>query len=138
MNPKYFDSIPEWTRGGSDNFVALSDPISGRIPVARVDHWKTLADALDDDFFNRNSTQQVFRGHRRYDWGLTPSLARISNASVISRETAERQLELFRLAVRGRLADSVLVDDGQEDELWSVGQHHGLQTPLLDLSLIHI
>jgi hypothetical protein len=53
-------------------------------------------------------------------------------ANIITREIAERQLALFRLAVRGRLADSIIVDDGQEDELWSVGQHHGLQTPLLD------
>lgn len=134
MNPKYFEAIPEWKAGQDDNFIALSDPISGRIPVARVSHWKKLADALDDGFFNTTNVQQVFRGHRRFDWGLTPSLARLSTASIISEETAYRQLELFRLAVRGRLTDSILVDDGFEDELWSVGQHHGLQTPLLDWS----
>lgn len=130
MDAIYFEQIPEWT-AGSPSFTVLADKISGRIPVTRIENWKTLADALDDSFFNRND-QQVFRGHRRCDWGLTPSLARLSTASVISRECADRQLELFRLAVRGRLADTRLVDDGQEDELWSVGQHHGLQSPLLD------
>jgi hypothetical protein len=35
-----------------------------------------------------------------------------------------------RRAVRGRLNDTALVNE--DDELWSVGQHHGLMTPLLD------
>jgi hypothetical protein len=50
----------------------------------------------------------------------------------VSRELAERQLALFKRAVRGRVNDRSLVDLGEEDELWSVGQHHGLMTPLLD------
>jgi hypothetical protein len=32
--------------------------------------------------------------------------------------------------VRGRISDNTLVEE--PDELWSVGQHHGLNTPLLD------
>jgi hypothetical protein len=34
--------------------------------------------------------------------------------------------------VRGRIPDPSLVNEAEEDELWSVGQHHGLMTPLLD------
>jgi hypothetical protein len=45
---------------------------------------------------------------------------------------ADSQLEHFKRAVRGRLKDNSLVLSGEEDELWSVGQHHGLMTPLLD------
>lgn len=117
---------------GKLNFTVMADQFSGRIPVTRIENWKMLAGALEDRFFNNSPEEQVFRGHRRCDWGLTPSLARLSTASIIKQETAERQLELFRLAVRGRLADSSLVNDQEADELWSVGQHHGLQTPLLD------
>ncbi len=34
--------------------------------------------------------------------------------------------------MRGRIPDPSLVNEAEEDELWSVGQHHGLMTPLLD------
>ncbi|MGB0712137.1 MAG: FRG domain-containing protein, partial [Gammaproteobacteria bacterium] len=84
-------------------------------------------------FFNRKKTQLIFRGHRRFDWALTPSLGRLdAKANVITRETAEAQLDLFRRAVRGRVSDRSLVEAAEADELWSVGQHHGLMTPLLD------
>ena len=74
----------------------------------------------------------VFRGHRRFDWGLAPTLARIPESGIIDRELATSQLNHFKKAVRGRLTDNALVQDEEEDELWAVGQHHGLMTPLLD------
>jgi len=103
-----------------------------RIPMTRLESWKEFADLLNDPFFNRPGVELVFRGHRRYDWSLTPSLGRLTETGIISKETAETQLERFRRAVRGRLDDHSLVEDDQKDELWSVGQHHGLMTPLLD------
>ena len=48
---------------------------------------------------------------------------------------AEEQLKFFRKAIRGRISDHSLFnsDDKQEDdELWAIGQHYGLKTPLLD------
>jgi hypothetical protein len=41
-------------------------------------------------------------------------------------------MEHFKRAVRGRLSDNALLLGDEDDELWSVGQHHGLMTPLLD------
>jgi len=125
MSEKYFDKVPDWGK-----FEILADDISGRIPVTKVKSWRKFAEILEGDFFNRSKTQLAFRGHRRFDWGLTPNLGRLKSSGVISQELAEEQLEKFRRAVRGRLTDNSLVDE--DDELWSVGQHHGLNTPLLD------
>ncbi len=131
MEPSYFDKIPLWNEADK-RFEITADAISGRIPVARIERWQDFSTLLESDFFNQNGTQLVFRGHRRYDWSLLPTLGRLTENGIISDELANQQLELFRRAVRGRLKDSILVEDEQEDELWSVGQHHGLMTPLLD------
>jgi hypothetical protein len=127
----YFAHIPCWTRNSSaKRFEIMADELSGRIPVTRLESWRDFADLLESDFFNRRGVQLVFRGHRRFDWSLMPTLGRLTTNGIVTRELAEAQLERFKLAVRGRLNDAAMVDD--DDELWSVGQHHGLMTPLLD------
>lgn len=125
--PTYFDRVPQWP-----HLSSLSDEASGRVPVSRVESWRKFSEILEEPFFNRPKTQLVFRGHRRYDWPLSPSLGRLDARSIITKEAAEAQLRLFRRAVRGRLSDRSLVEINEEHELWAVGQHHGLMTPLLD------
>jgi len=127
----YFSQIPLWKADGqTKRFEVMADELSGRIPVTRLESWRHFTDLLESDFFNRHGVQLVFRGHRRYDWGLMPTLGRVTTNGIITEVLAEGQLDRFRRAVRGRLSDTALVDE--PDELWSVGQHHGLMTPLLD------
>lgn len=125
--PRHFDRVPEWP-----TFAVIGDDVSGRVPVTRITSWRKLPDLLEAPFFNRQKTQLIFRGHRRYDWPLTPSLGRFDPRNIITADVANAQLRLFRRAVRGRVSDRTLVEDAEEHELWSVGQHHGLLTPLLD------
>ena len=127
----YFEFIPKWSNAGKC-FEVLSDDISGRIPVTRLESWREFSGILESKFFNRPGVQLAYRGHRRYDWSLTPSLGRLKPSRIVSKELAARQLKLFQRAVRGRVDDRTLVNDDEEDELWSVGQHHELMTPLLD------
>jgi hypothetical protein len=108
----------------------MADELSGRIPVTRLESWRDFTQLLESLFFNRHGVQLVFRGHRRHDWGLMPTLGRVTTNGIITEALADDQLDRFRRAVRGRLSDTALVDE--PDELWSVGQHHGLMTPLLD------
>jgi len=124
---RHFEQVPEWP-----NFTVTGDDISGRVPVTRIASWRKLPELLEIEFFNRSKTQLIFRGHRRYDWPLTPSLGRFDSRKIITQEVANAQMRLFRRAVRGRLSDRTLVELEEEYELWSVGQHHGLLTPLLD------
>lgn len=125
--PRHFERVPEWPA-----FAVIGDDVSGRVPVTRIPSWRKLPDLLEAPFFNRPKTQLIFRGHRRYDWPLTPSLGRFDPRNIITADVAHAQLRLFRRAVRGRVSDRTLVEEAEEHELWSVGQHHGLMTPLLD------
>ena len=127
----YFEKIPLWNAdGNSKRFEIMADELSGRIPVTRLESWRDFTNLLESDFFNRHGVQLVFRGHRRHDWGLMPTLGRVTTNGIITELLAEGQLDRFKRAVRGRLNDTALVNE--DDELWSVGQHHGLMTPLLD------
>ena len=127
----YFEKIPLWNAdGNSKRFEVMADDLSGRIPVTRLESWRDFTNLLESDFFNRHGVQLVFRGHRRHDWGLMPTLGRVTTNGIITELLAEGQLDRFKRAVRGRLNDTALVNE--DDELWSVGQHHGLMTPLLD------
>lgn len=131
--PPNWEKIPVFNKESPEkSFVITADSRSERIPATRIEHWKHFADLLESPFFNREGTQFIFRGHRRFDWGLAPTLGRVRKNEIIDKPLADKQLDYFRRAVRGRLSDSSLVHDGQEDELWAVGQHYGLMTPLLD------
>jgi hypothetical protein len=127
----YFSKVPIWSADSeTKRFEVMADELSGRIPVTRLESWRDFTQLLESDFFNRHGVQLVFRGHRRHDWGLMPTLGRVTTNGIITEVLADDQLDRFRRAVRGRLSDTTLVDE--PDELWSVGQHHGLMTPLLD------
>lgn len=127
----YFEQIPLWSIDSTARrFEIMADELSGRIPVTRLESWRDFTDLLESEFFNRPNVQLVFRGHRRFDWSLMPTLGRLTNNGIVTEALAQAQLDRFKRAVRGRLNDAAMVDE--DDELWSVGQHHGLMTPLLD------
>ena len=132
----YWDKIPLWNSDNpSQSFEITADHVSGRIPVTLLEHWRDFSSLLESPFFNRVDDQFIFRGHRRFDWEMTPTLARVTQNGIVTEDIAKRQLEMFRKAIRGRISDHSLLDDENErehDELWSIGQHHGLMTPLLD------
>lgn len=138
MTASAFDvsKIPVWNSENPErSFDILPEQPSGRIPVTRIEHWRDFSSLLESPFFNRVDTQCIFRGHRRFDWEMTPTLARVTENGIVTEEIARQQLDMFRKAIRGRIADHSLLDDENErehDELWSIGQHHGLMTPLLD------
>ncbi|OHD23572.1 MAG: hypothetical protein A2Y38_07865 [Spirochaetes bacterium GWB1_59_5] len=111
------------------------------IPSVICEGWKQFSKLVES--FNRlTDTQFVFRGQRRNDWKLTPGLARFYDKvnpaeknGIVQEEHAREQIALFRKAIRGRVSDHALFkqDDEQEEvELWSIGQHYGLDSPLLD------
>ncbi|WP_346556737.1 FRG domain-containing protein [Mannheimia haemolytica] len=131
LSSSYFDEIKEW-QSGEPIFVSKNDEINSRVPLLRVNGWKKFIDLLSTNFFQENISELIFRGQRRYDWGLMPNIARNSDNGLFTKELMENQLNNFKKAIRGRIKDYTLLLNEDDDEIWAIGQHYGLNTPLLD------
>jgi hypothetical protein len=91
--------------------------------------WNYFIDYVQDHFPPESGW--VFRGHRKDTYKLEATIDReIKNKSETSRIRSE-QLDRFKLAVRGKRGPNPPFYD-EEKEWWSLGQHFGLLTPLLD------
>lgn len=73
----------------------------------------------------------IFRGHRRADWRLEPTLARELKDQPEARSVRQRHLADFMFAARGRRGGNP-PSLSAENDWWALGQHNGLATPLLD------
>jgi hypothetical protein len=101
--------------------------------------WEDFNTVVTHYCTKQDGSEFVFRGQHKFSWFLDPTLSRITNGP-IDQEIADKQLKNFKLSIRGRVSDnSILSNDennnGAEEELWAIGQHHGLATPLLDWTL---
>ena len=87
----------------------------------------------------------VYRGQANYQWALRSSLDRLQqrfpkrknmtdNPPFFNRPpfTDEEHLSAFKRALRGRRGSNP--HPMADDDYWALGQHHGLATPLLDLT----
>ena len=99
----------------------------------RLTSWKEFPDFVYQETLEYDS--YVWRGQRCDSWKLDTKIDRlIRDAKVAKTKQSnflETHLEQFKLAVRGRRGPNppILEDD---NAWWSLGQHHGLATPLLD------
>lgn len=122
---RYYERLPKWP-----DFDVVDGNIDGLIPSTRIDSWADFQEVLKDERFNHIDTDYIWRGQQHYKYFLTPTLGRVTG-DVVKEDVAERHFKHFKLSVRGRLSDSSVVYEKPE-ELWAIGQHHGLMTPLLD------
>lgn len=80
--------------------------------------------------------QYIFRGHRKNDWKLEPTLFRLIKERSNHKQLIQKHLENFRYALRGRRGQNPPLLDkpslAKPYDLWALGQHQGLFTPLLD------
>jgi len=122
---KYHKSVSKWPI-----FDIAVDDVDGNVPSTCVKNWQHFHEILKEPFFNRPDCELIYRGQRRFDWGLIPSIGRYNKAGTFTDDEARKQIENFRLSIRGRITDSSMQEE--DDELWGLGQHHGLKTHLLD------
>lgn len=77
-----------------------------------------------------NTGRYIFRGQRKEEWRLLPSLSRGINPLTASQEVVDHHRQSFLEALRGRRGPQP--PDLDSDQIWALGRHFGLYTPLLD------
>lgn len=99
------------------------------IDITEVDDWTNLDYNIQKFAHWPN---YIFRGQPQEDWLLESTLARTLKKVEArnKKELVTNHLKNFTLEIRGRRGDNPR--SLTENELWALGQHHGLVTPLLD------
>lgn len=108
-------------------------PISNGVSEVKVRSWRYFSDYVRQEMLDYQN--YIWRGQRNSDWGLQTTLDRLMDSARVARTKRRnfrtQHLEQFKYAVRGRRGPNPpTISD--ENEWWSLGQHHGLATPLLD------
>lgn len=123
--PPYFLSLPEFPE-----YAFGDEQIDGLVPACRVQSWEKFIDAMRSPGHNMAKGEIVYRGQAGHNWHLSSTLGRLFDGGSVPREHEESLLHEFRLAMRGRGLDLSNIADDRE--VWALGQHHGLCTPLID------
>jgi hypothetical protein len=97
-----------------------------------VDDWDNLLANIND--LVADWPAYIFRGQASSDWLLESTLSRALKRIKYTdkEELVKEHLERFKLKIRGRRGKNPR--QLSENELWALGQHYGLYTPLLDWS----
>lgn len=114
----------------------LKNKLVKGISYYEVETWDELKQLFDGVF--SKGLNYVFRGHTKDDWKLEPTITRLLNDESLfdrtmlhsRRITIERHYDQFKSAILGRRGVNPPKLD--QMEVWALGQHHGLATPLLD------
>jgi hypothetical protein len=120
----YLEKLELWPA-----FTLFTNPADGLIPSCKVESWRTFELSVQEDLESHPIGEMIYRGQRRHDWPLAPTLTRKFDDGAVPDEVAVRLRSKFKLAMRGRGVDLSKLEDV---EVWAYGQHFGLATPLLD------
>ena len=108
----------------------------------RLDSWREFFDLTVDVLANKPAF--IYRGQANYNWPLYSTIDRLQirypKRKNLTGNTPQHfnrpplledeHLDAFRRAIRGRRGSNS--PSLSSDEIWALGQHHGLATPLLD------
>jgi len=105
------------------------------IETVHAENWPELAGVVDEYFSHYSN--YIFRGQADSEWRLQPTINRVLNGLYAELPEKNEALEFhkarFRENIRGRV--NFDLKHASDAEVWALGQHFGLSTPLLDWSL---
>ena len=111
----------------------IEDSNGNLIPTTHIVRFNQFVNIAHKYLPSPTQSQVIYRGQRDASWTLRSGLERLIG-KVPSKKEGEAVLKSFRMNIRGRLHFEAIGAEA-DMELWAIGQHFGLQTPLLDWSL---
>jgi hypothetical protein len=108
-------------------------PVKARRDV-RFDHWEDFKSRLYEilhDPSTDDDSSYIFRGQANAEWALMTSFSRTFRMPNLS------SVKGFQEKLEKHFKREMILAEGQEagsKATWTIGQHHGLPTPLLDWS----
>lgn len=101
--------------------------------LVELDSWKQFGDFLHTAF--PDTRPYIWRGQRDSTWTLQSSfdrlMVKIGKHALANDDRLRHHLQHFKDAMLGRRGSNPQDLKG-DDEVWALGQHYGLATPLLD------
>ena len=115
------DTFKEFTSFNDADFSFYKD-----IPCSKLENWKDLHNLLSNKIFDDEDI--LFRGQSDANWGLIPLLNRINN------EPEEDFIKNTLIRFKETLLEMGFKEysELEDEQLWALGRHHGLPTPILD------
>lgn len=98
------------------------------VTVFTVSDWSEIASVINSNFLDR--PHYIWRGQQMEKWTLEPTLTRLIKGRSDKRIIVKKHLTEFQRAILGRRGSNP--KELSKEELWAIGQHNGLATPLLD------
>ncbi len=109
-----------------------SEVVNGICSV-KISSWKYFNSYVFSELMDYKS--YIFRGQRDSTWKLYSSFDRLIDKAGkrATKSTLAKHLKNFQSSIRGRRGNNPIQFE-DENSWWSLGQHFGLSTPLLDWS----
>lgn len=97
-----------------------------------IESWKDLMLTINEFIY---WPDYIFRGQAQANWLLESNLSRTLKTVNFADKSSlvDKHLANFKLEIRGRRGNNPR--ELGKDDLWALGQHYGLHTPLLDWSV---
>ncbi len=100
----------------------------------RLESWDNFSTCISSRILGYTK-RYIWRGDRCENRPLLPSFDRTHREKDSQQlvEQMKEHLKTFKFAIRGRRGlNPPSLEDRSENDLWALGQHYGLDTPLLD------
>ena len=104
------------------------------LEVVEFDKWEEFRKFIEKNFFHKRSF--IFRGQRDSEWKLETTLDRLIKQlpeKLQTEKIVDGHLDRFKKCIRGKRGPNPTNLENSSD-IWALGQHYGLATPLLDWS----